>query len=111
MAWYCTYMDPNDAEKDSKEVAEFLVFVRKKAAKYSWMHSLSNLKSIEVRRIAKETYGDPSRLDDLTSDLCSLLRALPARLRDEIVYDPNNKGIIYLTPARELCTIEAWRIR
>lgn len=75
------YMNPNAAEKNSKEVAGLIVYIEKKMGDETpgW-----------ITDAATDYYGAPARLDELTEILCSLCSVLSPAALEEVIYDAHN---------------------
>lgn len=85
------YMDPREDEKNSKEIAQHLVYIAKK------VDLLAELASW-VKSAARSTYGDEDRLCELTQMLCNTCKNLTPIMQENIIYDAHNAG------ARKLAT-------
>lgn len=81
----CDYMNPTEAEIDSRETAQNLEFV---------LTSLGHTPAALYRRAAENYYGDASLLNDMTVLLCKTLRdleATDAEKFEQLVYNGRNK--------------------
>lgn len=76
------YMEPNDAEKNSQQVAKFLIYV---------MEQTGSNPTGRVRRVAESCYGDPRQLNEFTTHLCSMLKGLSKLQAEKVLYNAHDK--------------------
>jgi len=76
------YLEPRDAEIESRRVAQFIIYVDAK---------LSNHPATWILAAASSTYGNEDKVSELTAMLCATLRELTEDQLDEIVYNGRNR--------------------
>lgn len=81
MACNGDYMNPNDAEINSKRVATLLVYVNEAIGKETMAY---------VKKAAVDPYGSPKDLDDLTRKLCLRCSEMSPDDVQRIIYDGRN---------------------
>lgn len=74
----CDYMEPTAREKQSKEVAQHLVYLYTR---------LGQSVPVEVAKAASSLYGDVKTVDVNTANLCAILRTLQESQLNEFVYN------------------------
>ena len=82
----CDYMNPSEAEIDSRETARNLEFA---------LISLGRTPDALYRRAAENYYGDTNLLNEMTVLLCKTLRELEAtdaEKFEQLVYNGRNKA-------------------
>lgn len=83
------YMEPTEAEQNSKEVCEHLVYIRREVVKHTPDVPLLPLRVVQA---AEDYYGAPELLDELTDALCRACTALENNHRYlYILYDGKRK--------------------
>lgn len=75
------YMDPNESEKNSREVCRHLLYV---------LPRLGHDTPVWVTEGANNEYGAVHMLETGTQMLCSLCRGMTTRASDLIIYDGGN---------------------
>lgn len=74
------YMDPSQAESDSRDTAQLILFVHKKLGSNSappkW-----------VKTVADQVYGNPARLNELVVMLCGLCSNMTTQQQSDIIYN------------------------
>ena len=75
------YMEPTEREKESKLVADLLLYVY-------W--SIGETHPCSVSLACQSSYGDVKYLDDHTKDLCSKIKGMSEELLNKVVYDGRN---------------------
>jgi hypothetical protein len=82
-----SYMEPNQKERNSKEICEHLVYMVSQVVPNQYWIPLEDW----IKRGAKEYYGVPDRIDDLTRILCNWCKLLETDGRwNDIIYDGRN---------------------
>lgn len=76
------YMEPDERERESKLVAELIVYVSEGMDIQPPNYAIN---------AAKEYYGDVKMLDKMTADLCFACQAMHRDYRDRIMYDGRKK--------------------
>lgn len=81
MPCQCDYMQANEREIESKRVAQLLCYI---------LPLVDRRTDPEIRKAAKEYYGNRKFVDAWTKELCSVLEALTEGQLNAIVYDGYN---------------------
>lgn len=91
MPCQCYYMAPSERERESIEVAEFLLRLRNDFKLE--VDGGSKWTKKALREITNSTYGSLEEVDDLTEELCALCRAIETdrELADKVIYDGRSK--------------------
>lgn len=77
----CDYMEPNAAEKNTKQTAQNLIYVYK---------SLGKDIPSAYKDAAETYYPNIHLLNEIVIDLCSTIRQMTDEQRDKIIYDGRN---------------------
>lgn len=74
----CSHLKANEHEEESRKVSEFIVFVCKKLRKKP---------DPLIVKTAKDYYGNPGQVHELTDMLCGLCRSMKPKEADLIIYN------------------------
>lgn len=81
------YMHPTQTEKNSRKVAEHLIFV---------YEQLDFPERPDLVEVANHIYGSKTRLDEMVAELCGIIRDMTPDQLDRIVYngrDPQSRKL------------------
>lgn len=78
------YMDPNEAEKDSREVCNHILYVHEQLKK---LPEHTFVVPEWVRSGAAAMYGAPNKLEEATQILCGLCRGMDYEIQGYVIYD------------------------
>ena len=83
-----SYMNPNEKEKNSKQVAEFICYLLDTGKFEGWYNGS---RVDEYRKAATDYYGDADLLDEMTAFLCKLIEHMNDDMKEAYLFNGRSK--------------------